>query len=377
MQLKRLDRYILRQLTTPLALATAVVTAIVWLTQSLQRLDIIIDYGEGWRTFGWLTILIIPNLLGVVLPFALLGAVLFALHRFHSDSEIAVMFASGVSRVRLSMPILLIAAGVAAVSLYINLDLSPRAYRELKKEVADIRADFAAAVLRSGEFTKFADGFTIYVEETLGGGKFRGLLINDYRNGENAETYMAQRGRLTETALGPVLLLSSGNVQTVDARTGAVDVVQFTSTSINVSGFSGGPRSLQLELTERYLGELLHPDPQSAWDRENAGKLIAEGHSRLAAPLYVFIFALIAIYALTGGAYNRRGYGWRIAIACLAAGALRIGAYFMQSLAGETGAVWIIYALPAAALIVLTVLCADIRLGRGRIPADGLAGEAA
>ena len=345
-------------------MASAVITAIVWLTQSLQRLDIIIDYGEGWKTFGWLTILIIPNLLGVVLPFALFGAVLFALHRFHTDSEIAVMFASGVSRVRLSLPILLIAALVAGASLYINLDLSPRAYRELKKEIADIRADFAAAVLRSGEFTKFSDGFTIYVEEALGGGNFRGLLINDYRNGENAETYMAQQGRLTETALGPVLLLSRGNVQTVDPDTGAVDIVQFTATSINVSGFSGGPRNLQLELTERYLGELLNPDPQSAWDRENAGKLIAEGHARLAAPLYVFVFALIAVYALTGGAYNRRGYGWRIALACVAAGAFRIAAYLVQSTAGETGAFWAIYALPLIALAVLALLCADIRLPR-------------
>lgn len=360
--MKRLDQYILRQLFTPLIMATAVVTAIVWLTQSLQRLDLIIEYGEGWRTFGWLTVLIVPNLLGVVLPFALFGAVLFALHRFHTDSEIAVMFASGVSRMRLSAPILVIASLVAGLAFYINLDLSPRAYRTLKQEIADIRADFASAVLRSGEFTQFSDGFTIYVEEALGGGWFRGMLINDYRDGGKAETYMAQRGRLTETSLGPVLILSRGNVQTVDKETGDVDIVQFTSTSINVSGFSNNARTLQLELTERYLGELLEPDMTSTWDRENAGKLIAEGHNRLASPLYVFAFALIAIFALTGGAYNRRGYGWRIALACVAAGGMKIAAYLIQALAADTGAFWLIYTLPGVAIVSLLVVLSDLRL---------------
>lgn len=367
LRLKSLDTYILRQMWTPFVFATIVVTAIVWLTQSLQRLDILVEHGQTLTMFGWLTLLIVPSLLAVVIPFMLFAAALFALHRLHSDSEIAVMFAAGVSRRRIAMPILFITAIGALATLWINLDLMPRSYRELKREIASIRADFASAVLRSGEFLTIANGFTVYVNDVASDGRFSGLLIHDYRNGEHAETYMAQRALMRETDRGPVLYLSNGNIQRVNKKTGEVDIVNFNRTAVDIGEFRGAPGDLQLEMTERYVGELFHPDMANNWDRENAARLIGEGHGRLASALYPFAYVLIAVYALIGGPYDRRGYAIRIALACAAVGALRVAGYVVQGEASEIGQYWAIYATPLAACIAAGLLIADLPLRRRRL----------
>ena len=46
----------------------------------------------------------------------------------------------------------------------------------------------------------------------------------------------------------------------------------------------------------------------------------AEGHDRLASPLYSLAFALIALTAVLTGEFNRRGRRWRIvlAVGCIA-----------------------------------------------------------
>ena len=370
-----LERYILSQMWTPFLFATLVVTAIVWLTQSLQRIDILVEHGASLALFGWLTMLIVPSLLAVVIPFALFGAALYALQRLHSDSEIAVMFAAGVSLLQVARPVLLVAAVAAAATLWINLDLMPRSYRILKREVADIRADVASAVLRSGEFMTVREGFTVYVDDVQPGGALTGLLVHDYRNGESAETYMAQRALLKETEIGPVLYLVNGNVQRTNRKTGAVDIVNFDRTAVNLGAVSQRPRDLQLEMTERYVGELFKPDPASEYDRRNAGRLIAEGHNRLASPLYVFAYALLAIFALIGGPYNRRGYVLRIALACATAGAVRVVGIVLAGVAGETQQYWLVYAPPAltiaVALGLLTVAGPGARLSPA--PAEGAA----
>ena len=326
------------------------------MTQSLQRVDVIVEHGQGLATFAWLSVLIIPSLLTVVIPFAIFGAAVYTLQRLHSDSEIAVIFAAGVSRWRIAAPLLLITAAAAAVTLWINLDLMPRSYRTLKLTIADIRADFASTVLRGGEFTTVVDGLTIYAEETRAGGQFEGLLVSDYRNNEEAEIYMAQKGLLRETPQGPILYLANGNVQRVDPETRAVDFVRFEETAVNVSSLNDGADKYQLELTERYLSELFHPDLANQWDRENAGKLIAEGHNRITSPIYAFAYVLIALFALIGGAYNRRGYAWRIALACAFAGALRIFGFILQGGAAETGAYWTMYALPIGVIVIAAIL---------------------
>jgi len=357
--LKSLDQYILRQMWMPFLLATGIVTMIVWLTQSLQRLDIIVEHGQTLTMFGWLSLLIVPSLLAVIIPFGLFAATLFALHRLHSDSEIAVMFAAGVSRSDVTRPILLVAAFGALLTLWINVDLMPRSYRELKREVANIRADFASAVIRSGEFITIRNGFTVYVDNAQPGGQFTGLLIRDYREGEDAETYMARRALLRETGIGPILYLSDGNVQRVNKKNGEVDIAFFERTAVNLGQFQATPDDLQLEMTERYVGELFNPDLTKSYDRQNASRLIGEGHGRLAGPLYAFAYVLIAVLALIGGSYNRRGYALRIAIACAAVGALRVIGYLIQNEASELRLYWMIYVPPAFTVIAASILIAE------------------
>ena len=351
-----LDKYILRQCLTPLVLILVVTTAIVWVTQVLQRIDIIVEYGQGLGVFAYLSILIIPSLLAIIIPFALFGAVVYALYRLHSDSEIAVMFAAGVSRWRIAAPLLMITTVGALATLYVNIDLMPRSYRILKQNIADIRADFASSMLRSGEFTNIIDGFTIYVDKARPGGQFTGILINDHRNGEFPETYMAERAILRETDSGPMLFLKRGNIQRVARYTGDVSFIRFEEWAINIASFNKGPREFQLELTERYLGELFNPDMSNPYDRANAGKLIAEGHARLAAPLYAFAYVLVGLFALIGGPYSRRGYFARVAIAGAGIFAIRVMGFVAQGLVATSGAYWLLYAIPAAAILVFVML---------------------
>lgn len=351
-----LDRYILRQCLTPLAMILIVVTTIVWMTQALQRVDILVEYGQGFAVFSYLSILIIPSLLAVIIPFAVFGAVVYALYRMHTDSEIAVMFAAGVGRARIAAPLLLVTFIGALVTFYVNVDLMPRSYRILKERIADIRADFASSLIRSGEFANIVDGFTIYVEEARPGGQFIGLLINDHRNGDSPETYMAERAVMQETDAGPVIFLKDGNIQRVAQYTGDVSIIRFEEWAINIDNLRQGPREFYLEETERYLGELFNPDLSKPYDRNFAGKLIAEGHARIAGPIYTFAYVLAGLYALIGGAYSRRGYFARVAAASAAIFALRVAGFLAQGFAEQTGSYWTIYAPPVGVALALTVL---------------------
>ncbi len=335
-----------------------VLTLVIWMTQSLQRVDLIVENGKSFTLFLYLSILIIPSLLVILIPFALFGACLYTLYRMHSDSEIAVIFAAGVSRGRIALPILVLTFLGALLTLYIALDLSPRTYRTLKEQVLDIRTDFASSVLRSGEFNKIIDGFTIYVSDVRSDNQFLGLLVSDYRNPNAVKTYMAKRGILRDTDSGPLLLLVDGNLQR--ARNGAeVEIVPFSEVSLNIAAYRNQEK-LQLELTERYLSELLNPDLTNDWDRRNQGKMLAEAHNRLSTPFHAFAYVLIALFALIGGAYNRRGYILRIILASLTVITIRVCSYVLQSYTAEAGLLWMQYALPIFAIILSLALLFDL-----------------
>ena len=66
--MNRIDRYILRQLLGGLLAVTCGLAALVWLTQSLRFIELVLDRGLSLAVFIQLTGLMLPGFFAVILP---------------------------------------------------------------------------------------------------------------------------------------------------------------------------------------------------------------------------------------------------------------------------------------------------------------------
>src|ERR1700712_4106663 len=87
----RLSFYVLGQLLGPVAVLTLLLTSVIWLVTILPLLDLVINRGQSAPTFLYLTLLILPTMLMIIMPIAFFFAALFTLQRLQSDSELVVM----------------------------------------------------------------------------------------------------------------------------------------------------------------------------------------------------------------------------------------------------------------------------------------------
>src|SRR3546814_1793196 len=126
-----LTRYIFWQTAGPFLMATAVLTGIIWLTQALKMLDLLITQGQTLATFFHLSLLALPSAVNTVLPIALFCALLYTLNKLISDSELVVMFTAGVSRWAVAVPLMILVAITVSVVLFLNLYLMPAGMREI------------------------------------------------------------------------------------------------------------------------------------------------------------------------------------------------------------------------------------------------------
>src|SRR5215468_1625303 len=101
--------YVFRQALGPLLAILGALAAVAILTQGLSQLDIIISNRRAVFAFIWVTLLALPQLISLILPLAVFFAVLYALNRMHSESEIVVIYGAGVSRGRIARPIMQLA----------------------------------------------------------------------------------------------------------------------------------------------------------------------------------------------------------------------------------------------------------------------------
>ncbi len=360
--MQSITRYIFTQLLTAAVFITLALTAIVWLSQSLRWIGYIVNRGLPASTFMAFVGLLLPSFLGVVLPVAAFCAVLFVYHKLVMDSEVVVLRAAGLSQLQLSRPAFILAGIVTLLVTSISFYFLPASYRTFKDLQARIRSEYSTALLREGTFNTISDGFTVYVRERSSDGELRGILVHDNREPERPVTMMAERGALVQSKQGPRVVMITGNRQQVEQDGGRLSLLYFDRYTVELSELRDSVHGRWREPRERYLHELFNPSDDPS-DRQNYNELIAEGHQRLVAPLYVPAFIMIALAALLSGEFNRRGQLRRVFVAIFCVAALEGLALALQDLAHRT-----LYAVPGmyAAAIVPSAVGLAMLLRRPR-----------
>ncbi|MFL5295995.1 MAG: LPS export ABC transporter permease LptF [Phenylobacterium sp.] len=350
--MRLIDRYLLRQLLGPTLLATAALSAVALLSQSLSALDYIVNQRQSALVFLKITLLYMPQLINMILPIAVFVAALVALNRLHTEQEIVVCFAGGMSRWRVISPAMRLAATIAFLALLMNLWVQPLSYRALREELFQIKTDLAASIVREGEFTEPVPGLTVYAQNVDGKGDMHNLFIHQTRADGGAVTYMANSGHIANRGGSAVLILQDGSTQEFSPR-GVLNYLTFKEFPFVLSALNTSDELIHYKPSDRYLHELFFPDLQQDWEKKNRKALYAEGHSRIASPLYNIAFMAMALSAIIGGGFSRLGYGRRIAVAFMAMALTRILGFVAQS-ASEAN-VWVNilqYAIPLGATAV-------------------------
>ncbi len=96
-RITRIDRYLFRQLLTALIAVTGGLVALIWLTQSLQFVELVVNRGLSLGVFLELTGLLIPSFIAVILPITCFVVTQFVYQRISGDRELTVMRSAGLS----------------------------------------------------------------------------------------------------------------------------------------------------------------------------------------------------------------------------------------------------------------------------------------
>jgi lipopolysaccharide export system permease protein len=338
--MNRITRYISSQLFLATLFVTLTITCAVWLTQSLRFIELIVNRGLTIASYLYLTLLLLPSFLAMLLPIGLFAAVLFTYNRLNTDSELIILRAAGLGPAQLAKPGLVLSFAVVLAGYVLTLVAMPLSYRQFKDLETGFRHDYSAVLLREGAFNTLSDGITVYVRERGTDGELRGLIVHDNRAKDRTVTIMAERGLLAQTDEGPRVIMVNGNRQLVERETGKLSLLYFERYSVDIgrpTGATGTDEVRWREPRERFLRELLFPG-SSPMDVQNYDRLRAEGHNRLTSPLYALVFALIALAALLSGDHNRRGQSRRIIVAIVLTVVLQSGSVAASGLASRNGA---------------------------------------
>ncbi|WP_459459426.1 LPS export ABC transporter permease LptF [Rhizobium sp. No.120] len=300
--MKLFETYIVRRVGMMFLVALLPVLAIIWTTQVLQRINLVTDSGQSMGSFAKLATLILPTIIPIVLPFALVIGITQTLTAMNSDSELTVMEAAGAKRSIIIRPIMILAIVISVFSFFVDNVVEPRARVAARQMVAEAYADLLSTVIEEKNFRRIEDGLYVQISQRLSGRILKGLFVVDSRDPAFDLIYYAKEGAVDPS--GTSLLMKDGEVhrKTPD---GSVSVINFDSYSFDLSDMTQSRGQPNARASDRSLGFLFNPDTNDPDYKQRPGDYRAELHRRLNDWALPAIFALISL-VIAGDARSHR-----------------------------------------------------------------------
>ncbi|MEQ8666887.1 MAG: LPS export ABC transporter permease LptF [Rhodospirillales bacterium] len=313
--MNKLTASVIRQLVVGMLFVAGGLTAVIWLSQSLRFVEMIIDHGASAGMFLQLTMLLVPSLLIIALPVSLFIVIIFIFSKMTADRELVVMSATGLSPMQIAKPVLIVAGGTVLLSYILNLYVLPESYRMFEELKWHIRFNYSQYLLEEGRFNSVGDKVTVYVRERSADNSLKGIFVHDARDTAAPVTIMAKRGSLIRSGDSAKIIAFDGSRQQLDTTTGKYSMLFFDRYSLGLDEFQQSAEVRTRDSRELSVGELFRVDELGDIPEHDFDKFRVEGHKRLIGPLTNVAFAATALVCLFAGGFTRRNQTKRIVAA--------------------------------------------------------------
>ncbi len=355
--MRLIERYIFQRITAATTMTFVALGTMVWLSQALRQFNLVTSNGQTVGTFLYVSALLVPALVTIVLPVAVLIAVIYTFTHLNGDSELVVVNASGAAQITVLRPTLAVGIIVTLMVATMSLYFAPLSLRAWQVLITNVRGDILTTILKPGQFMQPVPGLTIHIRNRDSDGTMHGVFVSDDRDPGETTTYLAERGAVMDNALGVFMIMNHGTIQQRSKTDQSISMIEFSSYAFDLSSFASRSTTPQLRPAERSTGYLLNPDPEDPYFRKFPGKFRAELHNRLSSPLYGLLFAVLPLVFLGQAESPRQSRAASVTMAVTVTTTLRAIGVFLPNLAEtSTLAVWLMYAIPLGGVLVACLL---------------------
>ncbi|MBS1551979.1 MAG: LptF/LptG family permease [Bacteroidetes bacterium] len=216
-----LDRYISKSLIGPFIFALSVVIFIFLFQFLIKSLDQFVGKGLSIWLIIQLITLNLAWMLTLAVPMAMLVSSLMAYGSLASGNEITIMKASGISLVRLMIPLIVFSFIMFYLMIRFNNDVLPEANHRARILLYDISKTKPTFILEAGKFSDDLNGVQILVKKTFpNSNNIEGVYIYSYSDPENRTLITAKSGDISfSTDFKKVIMnLNEGEIHQLNSK---------------------------------------------------------------------------------------------------------------------------------------------------------------
>lgn len=319
--MKKIDKLILKELIPTVLLALVVLTVVLFSRDFQKVARLFLASGTSPGTFLKVLGSILPNVLFITLPMAVLVGVVSSFSRMSSDSEITALRACGIGVLRLYRPVFFLSLIFFAITLCFTTYLTPRGNAHLRDLQYEIALGQVQGEIQPRTFYDKLRNYVFFVEEVIPSQSlWKGIFIADSSKPGEQKIYLARTGTLRFSGEDRALLLhlEDGLHYRATPQHPEVDsVARFQSVDVPMGSLvQEDPEKIPKRNMEKTMEELSAEmsSGKLSSDSDKLTTVCLEYYSRLALPFACLVLPALGVPLGIQRKRGGRSYGFMVAI---------------------------------------------------------------
>ncbi len=293
-----------------------VLTGLAWMVQIMSMMKFLMNYGVQLTNFLGLTMMMVPFIVSIIIPFVTFIAIIFIYNKMISENEITVMAASSLSPRQIARPALWMAGVLTAVHFVLNIWIVPATQGLFYDTQWNLRYGLAHMKIQEAAFTEMSRGLVVYVDK-VSGHDLSQVMLSDTRDEKSQFTIFAEKGKLVSTGRGLSIVMTNGALMAGGGATTTFGTFDSFDMDLNVADKEGGGAFRVRRVSTGNLLRALFDAPSAKQHKA----VLSELCSRLYGPVMNLILAALCVTILLRSSLLRRraSFAPAVAVAAMAA----------------------------------------------------------
>jgi lipopolysaccharide export system permease protein len=291
---------------------------IVWVFQSVNFLDIIIEDGRGYLTYLNYSILNFPKIISKLLPFVLFFSFFYILNKYENNNELLIFWNFGVNKIKLVYFFFYFSLIIVVLQIILSSIIVPNSLQFSRSIMTKSNINLFEGFIKPKRFNDTVKNLTIYSEDK----KENGDLVNIFIKKDNELNFQITYAKIGKLKTGANNILELYDGQTINYVNKKITTFNFQKSDFSLNNLESNIIEVnkiqetktivllaclnrQFNMDLHILNDVSLFNSEHNCRYENIDNVFKELYKRFLIPLYIPVLFLTTLILILSSKENK------------------------------------------------------------------------
>ena len=215
------------------------VTAVIWVIQAVNFLDVISEDGHSFKVYFFYTIFNIPKIISKILPFIFFITLINIFIRYEANNELIIFWLLGINKIKFINTIIKLSFVYFFLQVFFTSFLVPYSLDKARSFFRSSNVDLFTSIIKEKKFIDTVAGLTIFIEKKNGNDLEKVMLkdrINSDPKNYDSQIIIATNGKIVDNNSSKSLILFNGKI--IDYSNNNQRIIDFSEFKFDLSKYA-------------------------------------------------------------------------------------------------------------------------------------------